>query len=53
MKISQTCFNQASMVKFLGLFVSITSIEEPTNDFMHVTSDIRFESQKVSHNSDK
>ena len=39
--------------KRLGLFVSITSIEEPTDDFTHVTSDIRFESEEVSRKSDK
>ena len=53
MTITQTCFNQASMVKILGLFVSITSIEKPSNDCTHVTSDIRFESEKESHKSDK
>ena len=53
MTITQTCFNQASMVKLFGLFVSITSIEETTDDFTHVTPGIRFESEKVSHKLDK
>ena len=53
MTITHTCFNQASTVKLAGLFVSITSIVEPTDDFTHGTSDITFESQKVLHKSDK
>ena len=51
--MTHTCFNQASMVKTSWPFFSITSIEEPTDDFTHVTSDIRFEREKVSHKSDK
>ena len=39
--------------KLLDLFVSIKSIEKPTNEFTHVTPDIRFENEKVSHKSDK
>ena len=39
--------------KLLGLFVSITSVEEPTDDFTQVTPDIRFGSEKVQHKSDK
>ena len=53
MTITHTCFNQTSMVNLIGPSVSITSIEEPTDEFMHVTPDIRFKSEKISHKSDK
>ena len=53
MTILDACFNQASIVKLLARFVSITSIEKPTADVTHVTPNIRFESDKVSHKSDK
>ena len=54
MIITYTCFNQAGMViKLLGLFVSVTPVEEPTDYFTHVTPDIRFGSEKVSCKSDK
>ena len=48
MTITQTCFNQASLVKLFGLFVSIASIEEPTDDFTRVTSDLRARMDHIS-----
>ena len=37
----------------LGLFIIIISIKETTDDFTQITPDIRFESEKVSHKSDR
>ena len=52
MIITHTCFNQASKVKTFWPIVSITSIEEPADDFMYVSPDIIFESEKVSYKSE-
>ena len=53
MTVTPTYFNQVSTVKTFGVCVSITSIEKPSDDFTHVTSDIKFERGKVSHKLDK
>ena len=46
-------FRSSCYGETFSAYLLVSSIEEPTDYFTHVISNIRFESENVSHKSDK